>query len=130
MTVFDPALRRITHLGVSVAGSLILEVHRRTKRELARANPRNIPRAIRAGWWRRPMRHGRDQTSTAHELLATRAWNRFLAAFDALDERRAAFLSSPSDLTAEQLRWAEVELEDAVAVAGEFQVHNLRWSLA
>jgi hypothetical protein len=96
---------------------------------MAQANLRNIPRAISAGWWRRPRRDERDQTSTAPELHAERAWNRFLAAFDALDKRQTAFVLSPSDLTAEQMRWAEVELEDAVAVAGEFQVHNLQWSL-
>jgi hypothetical protein len=72
-----------------------------------------------------------DQTSTALELLAKRAaWDRFQAAFDALEERRDAFMSSPNDLTAEHVRWAEVELEDAVAVAGEFQLYDLSWSLA
>jgi hypothetical protein len=77
------------------------------------------------------VRDGLDQSSPVRELVAKRAaWNRFRAAFSALDERRAAFASSPSDLTAEQVRWAEVELEDAVAVAGEFQVYDLPWSLA
>jgi hypothetical protein len=84
-----------------------------------------------ADWLTRPMRHPRVQTSTAPELPAKRAaWNRLRAALDDLDERRAAFASSPDDLTAERVRWAEVELEDAVAVVGEFQVHDLPWSLA
>jgi hypothetical protein len=99
--------------------------------EMARASLLNIPRVIGARWWRRPMRDGRDRSSPARELVAKRAaWSRFRAAFNALNERRAAFASSPSDLTAEQVRWAEVELEDAVAVAGEFQVYDLPWSLA
>jgi hypothetical protein len=86
---------------------------------------------IGAGWLTRPMRLPRVQTSGAPELPAKRAaWNRLSAALDDLDERRAAFASSPDDLTAEQVRWAEVEVEDAVAVVGEFQVHDLPWSLA
>jgi hypothetical protein len=36
----------------------------------------------------------------------------------------------PNDGTAEQVRWAERELEDAIAVAGEFQVPNLPWRLS
>jgi hypothetical protein len=87
--------------------------------------------AIGAGWWTRPIRHAPDQTSTAPEMLAEHAaWNRLGAALDDLDDRRAAFASSPDDLTAERVRWAEVELEDAIAVAGEFQLHDLPWSLA
>ena len=92
---------------------------------MARATLRNIPRAMGAGSSRR------DQASAAHQLPPERAaWIRFLAAYIALDERRADFALSPDDLTAEQVRWAEVELEDAIAVAGEFQVHDLPWSLA
>lgn len=64
-------------------------------------------------------------------LLAERAaWDRFSEASEALLERRAAFEAFPSDLTAEGVRWAENELEDAVAIAGEFRVCGLPWTLA
>jgi hypothetical protein len=87
--------------------------------------------AMGVGWWTSPMRHARDRTSTAPEMLAERAaWNRLGAALDDLDARRTAFASSPNDLTADHVRWAEVELEDAIAVAGEFQLDDLPWSLA
>ena len=48
----------------------------------------------------------------------------------ALAELRIVYEVSPDDLVAEHLRQAEVELEDAVAVAGEFEVHKIRWILA
>jgi hypothetical protein len=68
--------------------------------------------------------------STAEETPAQRAaWIRVLSAYLAVDDRRLAFVSSPSDLTAEQVRWAEVELDDAIAVAGEFEVHDLPWTV-
>lgn len=87
--------------------------------------------AMGVGWWTSPTRHARDQTSTAPEMLVERAaWDRLGAALDDLDERRAAFATSPDDLAAERVRWAEVELEDAIAVVGEFQLHDLPWSLA
>jgi hypothetical protein len=98
--------------------------------DTARSSLRSIPLAIGEGLRGHPVRHQREQDSTADETPAQRAaWIRFLAAYIALDERRTVFDSSPSDLTAEQVRWAEVELEDAIAVAGEFQVHDLTWSL-
>lgn len=113
------------------AGRVVLDGGVGRMLEMARANLWNIPRsATGASRWRPPLRHVRDRT-TARELLAKRAaWDRFCAASDVLDERRAAFTSSPSDLTAEQVRWAEVEVEDAIAVAGEFEVYDLPWSLA
>jgi hypothetical protein len=112
------------------AGKAVLDGGVDRMLEIGRESLRQIPWAIGGGRRRRPTPADRDQTSESSELLAKRgAWRRFLAAYLALDERRAAFLSSPSDLTAEQVRWAEMELEDAVAVAGEFQVHDLRWSL-
>lgn len=64
-------------------------------------------------------------------LLAERAaWDRFSDASEALLERREAFEAFPSDLTAEGVRWAENELEDAVAIAGEFRVYGIPWTLA
>lgn len=57
------------------------------------------------------------------------AWNRYCAARRALHESRHAFESSSNDATAAQVRWAEIEFEDAIAVAGEFHVPNATWSL-
>lgn len=57
------------------------------------------------------------------------AWERFVLALEKLTEAQAAQALDPDDLGAEQVRWAEVELEDAVAVAGEFEVKNIRWLL-
>jgi hypothetical protein len=57
------------------------------------------------------------------------AWERFIVALEKLTEVQAAQALDPDDLGAERVRWAEVELEDAVAVAGEFEVKNIRWLL-
>jgi hypothetical protein len=57
------------------------------------------------------------------------AWERFVLALEKLTEVQAAHALDPDDLGAEQVRWAEVELEDAVAIAGEFEVKNIRWLL-
>jgi hypothetical protein len=57
------------------------------------------------------------------------AWERFVVALEKLTEAQAAQALDPDDLGAEQVRWAEVELEDAVAVAGEFEVKKIRWLL-
>jgi hypothetical protein len=57
------------------------------------------------------------------------AWERFVVALEKLTEVQAAHALDPDDLGAERVRWAEVELEDAVAVAGEFEVKNIRWLL-
>jgi hypothetical protein len=101
--------------------------------ELAHDFPENIravPGAIAAKPWRR--KHAQvdecnpDLADTPGERAA---WDRFLSAYDAVADLRAAYNLSPSDLTAEELRWAEVELEDAVALAGELEVHNIRWIL-
>jgi hypothetical protein len=58
------------------------------------------------------------------------ARNRYWAALRVLDERRIDFETSPSDLTAEQVRWAEIELEDAIAIAGELQILDVPWALS
>ncbi|MGH2940441.1 MAG: hypothetical protein ACRDPE_20225 [Solirubrobacterales bacterium] len=57
------------------------------------------------------------------------AWERFVLALEKLTAMQAAHALDPDDLAAEQVRWAEVELEDAVAIAGEFEVKNIRWLL-
>jgi hypothetical protein len=57
------------------------------------------------------------------------AWERFVVALEKLTEVQAAYALSPDELAAETVRWAEVELEDAVAVAGEFEVKKIRWLL-
>lgn len=69
----------------------------------------------------------RPPSSTAPAERA--AWERFVVALEKLTEVQAAHALEPDDLVAEQVRWAEVELEDAVAVAGEFGVKNIRWLL-
>jgi hypothetical protein len=57
------------------------------------------------------------------------AWERFVVALEKLTDAQAAQALDPDDLGAEEVRWAEVELEDAVAVAGEFEVKKIRWLL-
>jgi hypothetical protein len=101
--------------------------------ELADDFPRNvraIPAAIVAKPWRRKPRQDDDRVPDFGDTPGVRAaWDRFLSAYDAVTGLREAYMRSPSDLTAEELRWAEVELEDAVAIAGELEVHNIRWIL-
>jgi len=57
------------------------------------------------------------------------AWERFVVALERLTEVQAAYALDPDELGAETVRWAEGDLEDAVAVAGEFEVKNIRWLL-
>jgi hypothetical protein len=57
------------------------------------------------------------------------AWKRFVAALEKVTALQAAYAIDADELAAEQLRWAEVDLEDAVAVAGEFEVKKIRWLL-
>lgn len=102
--------------------------------ELAHDLPRSLRRA-RGTIAARPWRQKRSQADDRAPVLAAdpaerAAWDRFLTAYDAVAELQAAHQLSPSYLTAEELHQAEVELEDAVAIAGELQVHNIRWILA
>lgn len=69
-----------------------------------------------------------EQPSPA-EAAERAAWERFVEALEKLTAVQAAHALDPDDLGAEQVRWAEVELEDAVAVAGEFEVKKIRWLL-
>jgi hypothetical protein len=57
------------------------------------------------------------------------ASSRYRAAVRSLDASRSAFESAPSDLAADRVRWAEIELDDAIAVAGEFHVVDVPWRL-
>ena len=116
------------------AGRAALEGAGERLAELADELPRNL-RRIRGAIAARPWRHQSGQAGDPPPVFdgdpAERAaWDRFLAAHDAVAELQAAHELSPSYLTAEELHWAEVELEDAVAIAGELQVHNIRWILA
>jgi hypothetical protein len=69
-----------------------------------------------------------ERTSTA-ETAERAAWERFVVALEKLSAVQAAYALDPDDLAAEHVRWAEVDLEDAVAVAGEFEVKKIRWLL-
>jgi hypothetical protein len=83
-------------------------------------------------------RGGRDQVdggdgeekASPTEPAERAAWDRFVVALEKLTELQAAYALDPDELAAEQVRWAEVDLEDAVAVAGEFEVKKIRWLLA
>jgi hypothetical protein len=97
-------------------------------------NVRAIPGALAAA--RRGGRRGEDEDEASAlpappaQPAERAAWDRFLTAYERVAELRIVYKLSPDDLVAEHLRWAEVELEDAVAVAGEFEVHQIRWILA
>jgi hypothetical protein len=60
------------------------------------------------------------------------AWERLVVALEKLTALQAAYSLGPDDLGAEQVRWAEIELEDAVAVVGELELEleKIRWLLA
>jgi hypothetical protein len=78
------------------------------------------PAAAEPGASERP-----SPTATAERA----AWERFVVALEKLAEVQAAYALEPDELGAETVRWAEVDLEDAVAVAGEFEVKKIRWLL-
>jgi hypothetical protein len=103
-----------------------------TTRQLPRTVPR-LARALATASWRRERsersENDRDAPTPSPDSAELAAWGRFLAAFEKVAELRAAYAARPDDLAAEHLRWAEVELEDAVAIAGEFEVHQIRWLL-
>jgi len=68
--------------------------------------------------------------STAAIRIAERsAWERFVTALERLTELQSIHAVDVDDVTAEELLAGEVELEDAVAVAGEFEVKKIRWIL-
>ena len=57
------------------------------------------------------------------------AWDGYRAADEALEDARRAFGSAPNPVTADQVRCAEIEYVDAIAIAGEFEVMNLPWEI-
>jgi hypothetical protein len=71
-----------------------------------------------------------DEPTSAAESAERAAWERFVVALENLTELQAAYARDPDEMAAEQVRWAEVDLEDAVAIAGEFEVKKIRWLLA
>jgi hypothetical protein len=71
-----------------------------------------------------------EEPPSPTESAERAAWERFVVALEKLTELQAAYALDPDELAAEQVRWAEVDLEDAVAVAGEFEVKKIRWLLA
>jgi hypothetical protein len=92
---------------------------------------RDIPRALALPPRRRDRGDDDDGTSASFAHPAElAAWERFIVALEKVNELRAAHERRPDDLAADHLRSAEVDLEDAVAVAGEFEVRNIRWMLA
>jgi hypothetical protein len=72
---------------------------------------------------------GAEVVSPAEEPAERAAWERFVVALERVADLRAAYAIAPDEVAAEDLRWAEVELEDAVAIAGEFEVKKIRWLL-
>jgi hypothetical protein len=198
MGVLDPTMRKISRLGLGLAGALIGEVQRRDAsgshrtpdrlllqdasgmpgpalvgpiadldmvmlpeeidptqaKELALAagrvalhgaarrllgavgalprTARGIPRALLTGGPADPVETDEAGGGEAPEVEPAEraAWERFVTALEKVTELQAAYAVCPDELAGEQLRWAEVELEDAVAVAGEFEVKKIRWLLA
>ena len=57
------------------------------------------------------------------------AWDGYRVADEVLAHARRAFGSAPNPVTADQLRCAEIEYVDAIAIAGEFEVMNLPWEI-
>ena len=66
----------------------------------------------------------------ARERRAKRAaWDRYRVSIDVVDEARKAYALAPNEMTAEQLRHAEIEHGDAIALAGEFEAMNMSWPI-
>ena len=57
------------------------------------------------------------------------AWDSYRVADKGLDDARRAFGSAPNPVTADQLRCAQIEYVDAIAIAGEFEVMNIPWEI-
>jgi hypothetical protein len=57
------------------------------------------------------------------------AWDRYRVAGEVRDDARREFGSAPNPVTADQLRCAEIEYVDAIAIAGEFEVMDLAWEI-
>jgi hypothetical protein len=125
MGLFDPTTRTLTRLGFGLAGALIGAFGRRdrvgSRRSLDHLPVEGAPRAEDVLEREEPI----SPTGSAERA----AWERFVVALERLTAVKTAYALDPDELGAERVRWAEVELEDAVAVAGEFEVKNIRWLL-
>jgi hypothetical protein len=125
MDLFDPTTRKLTRLGFGLAGALIGAFPRRgrvgSRRSLDHPPVEEAPRT--------EGELEREEPISPTEAAERAAWERFVVALERLTAVKTAYAVEPDDLGAEQVRWAEVELEDAVAVAGEFEVKNIRWLL-
>lgn len=123
--------RTVTRLGLGVAGALSGAARcggRGTRRPSARPLPAEaseVPGSAPTA----PADDGEVVTG-AEDPAARAAWERFVVALENVAELRAAYAIAPDEVAAEEVLWAEVELEDAVAVAGEFEVKKIRWLLA
>jgi hypothetical protein len=125
MGLFDPTTRKLTRLGFGLAGALIGAFGRRG-RVGSRRSPDHLPVEEAPGT---EDELEREEPISPTESAERAAWERFVVALEKLTAVQAAYAIDPDELGAEQVRWAEVELEDAVAVAGEFEVKNIRWLL-
>jgi hypothetical protein len=183
MALLDPTLRKVTRLGLTLAGSLIGEAQRRgapgshrTPDRLLLQDAAGMPGPALVGpvvdydmvllpdeidrtqAWELAVAAGKvalqgvgrrlldvagtrfgggqaegggseSEPVSATESAEQAAWERFILALEKLHELQAAYALDPDELAAEHVRWAEVDLEDAVAVAGEFEVKKIRWLL-
>jgi hypothetical protein len=125
MGLFDPTTRTLTRLGFGLAGALIGAFGRRgrvgSRRSPDHLSVEDAPSVADE--------RDREEPASPTESAERAAWERFVVALEKLTAVQAAYALDPDELGAEQVRWAEVELEDAVAVAGEFEVKNIRWIL-
>jgi hypothetical protein len=124
MGLFDPTTRTLTRLGFGLAGALIGAFGRR-----GRVGSRRSPGHLPAEEAPPRVEDELEEPTSSTESAERAAWERFVSALENLTELQAVHAIDPDELGAEQVRWAEVELEDAVAVAGEFEVKNIRWLL-
>jgi hypothetical protein len=125
MALFDPATSTFTRLGFTLAAALIGAFERR-----GRVSSRRSPDLPPAGEAARVEEDpDREEPMSPADAAERAAWERFVVALERLTALKTAYAIDPDDLAVERVRWAEVELEDAVAVAGEFEVKNIRWLL-
>jgi hypothetical protein len=71
----------------------------------------------------------REDAPSVSETAERAAWERFVVALERLTELQSIHAVDPDDVTAEDVIAGEIDLEDAVAVAGEFGVKKIRWLL-
>lgn len=127
MGLFDPTTRTLTRFGFGLAGALIGAFGRRDR--VGSRRSLDHPPAEDAPGVEAQDEFEREESISSTESAERAAWERFVVALERLTAVKTAYALDPDELGAEQVRWAEVELEDAVAVAGEFEVKNIRWLL-